>query len=800
MTLASDVRYALRSMRRTPVFTAAAMLTLALGIGANTAIFSVVNAVLLRPLPFASPERLIRIYEKNDKLNLPTFSSSVLNYLSWKEQAQSFDEMGFFGFGSFNLSGSGEPEQFAGGPLSPSLLRLLGIQPVEGRFFRDDEEKPGSAPVALISEGLWRRHFGSNPGLLGSTVILNQISYTVVGIAPASLNFLTGGDVWIPYTIDLTHEARLQHTTLAVARLKRDVSMQQAQAEMDTIARRVGMQYPEVKDWGVRLQTFERWIVGEQLRQALMVLLAAVAAVLLIACANVANLLLSRSAARRKEIATRAALGAGRGRLVRQFLTESILLSTFGGGVGVLAALWTIRLMSGSLPRNLLPVSEITIDSNVLLFALAAAVITGILFGLAPAWQNSNADLNNVLKQGGRSSASGARPILRKILIAGELAIATVLLIGAGLLMQTLSRLGEVRVGFRPEQLLTFQVSPISEKYATPEKLWQFYDALLQSVRSIPGVRDAASSSGIPFGAGYYNTTPAQPIGSPIFPATEALPIDWRIVSPGYFRAMEIPLLRGRDFTAQDRPTSPQVVIVSQRTAERFWGKTDPVGHVLRVTGSGREFTVIGVAGDGLNASLGQAIQPAMYFSASARASSLMEFVVRTEGDPLQAATAARRKLGDLDPDLPMSNVRTMEQWISGNSARPRLNSVLLEVFSGIALVIAAIGIYGVLSYSVNQQVREIGVRVALGARRSEVLRLVVQEGMTMALAGIAVGLAAAFGVSRVLATLLFGVQPRDPLTFGAVAAILTLVAMAACVLPAWKASRIDPVIALRCE
>jgi putative ABC transport system permease protein len=800
MSFTNDIRYALRAMRKAPVFSTAAVLTLALGIGANTAIFSVVNAVLLRPLPFAAPERLIRIYEKNDKLNLPLFSSSVPNYLSWKEQTQTFQELGLIGFANFNLSGSGEPEQFAGNPVSPSLLRVLGIQPVAGRFFRDDEERPGASPVAIISEGLWRRRFGGDRGLVGQTIVLNGTAYNVVGIAPQAMNFLTQGEVWIPYTIDPGREARLNHLTVAVGRLKTGVSIEQAQAEMDTIAHRIGIQYPEVKDWGIRLQTFEKWIVGDDLRRALLVLLASVGAVLLIACANVANLLLSRAASRQKEIAIRAALGAGKNRLIRQLLTESVLLSIIGGATGFLGAWWAVAFMSRSLPPNSLPVSEITVDANVLWFTLAAAVATGILFGIAPAWQSAKADLNSVLKQGGRSSAAGGRPVLRRILIAGELAIATVLLIGAGLLMQSLFRLEEVRVGFKPDRLLTFQVAPAGTKYSGIAKVWPFYDALVESIRSIPGVRDAAASSGIPFGAGAYNTTPAQPVGPSVLPPGESIPVDWRIVTPRYFQAMQIPVLRGREFTAQDNASAPPTMIISQRTAEKFWGTMDPIGHVLRLSSSGREFTIVGVAGDVVNTSLGQAIAPAMYISAASRVAQLMDVVVRTEGDPLQTTAAVRRKLRDLDPEMAMSNVRSMDQWMSSNAARPRMNSVLLEVFAGIALMIAAIGIYGVVSYSVSQQTREIGVRVALGAKRSHVLALVLREGMIMALAGIGGGLIAAIGISRLMASLLFGVQARDPLTFGAVAAILTAVAAAACWAPALKASRVDPVIALRGE
>jgi putative ABC transport system permease protein len=798
--LLHDLRYAIRALAKAPVFACAAILTLALGIGANTAIFSVFNAVLLRPLPFPSPERLVRIYEKNDKLNLPQFASSVLNYLSWKEQTQTFEELGFIAGATFNLSGAGEPEQFAGNAVSASLTRVLGLKPVAGRFFRDDEAQPGGARVAVIGEGLWKRRFGGDPALIGRTLILNGAPYTVAGIGPAAMSFLTQSEIWIPYVIDPAREARLNHVTAAIGRLKSGVPMTQAQAEMDTIARRVGMQFPENKDWGVSLQTFERWIVADRLRTALTILLAAVGFVLLIACANVANLLLSRAAARQKEIAIRAALGAGRSRLIRQLLTESLMLSIAGGAAGLAAAAWAIRAMSASLPANLLPVSEIAMDSHVLIFALGLAIASGVLFGLAPAWQSARTDLNDVLKQGGRSSSGTARPYLRKVLIGGELALATVLLVGAGLLLESLLHLQDVRVGFRTDRLLTFQLSPAGPKYAGVSQSWPFYERLIETIRGIPGIRDAAISSGIPFGAGSYNTTPAQPVGPAVLPVGESIPVDWRIVSPGYFRAMEIPLVRGREFTAQDNAAQPLVMIVSRNTARKFWGDADPVGRVVRLTSSGREARVVGVVGDVLNTSLGQPVAPAMYFSAASRLLSPMDVAVRTQGDPLAALESVRRKLKDLDAELPMSNVRTMDDWLSRNSAQPRLNAVLLELFAAVALLIASIGIYGVLSYSVTQQTREIGVRAALGANRSELLRLVLREGLTMALAGIGAGLIAGLGLSRLLASLLFGVEARDPLTFAAVAGILAVVAAVACAIPALRAARIDPVIALRCE
>ncbi len=795
--LGNDLRYTARTLRKAPAFTAAAVLTLALGIGANTAIFSVVNAVMLRPLPFGAPDRLVQIAEKNDKLNLQFFGASVLNYLAWKEQNRSFEQMGIIGFATFSLTGKGDPEQLTGTTVSPSLFPLLGIRPLLGRAFREGEDKPGSPPVAMLSESLWKSRFAADRGVVGSQVNLNGIAYTVVGIAPPALAVFTTGDVWIPYTLDLKNEARLNHVVNAVGLLRSGVTLQQAQSEMDVVARRVGTQFPEVKDWGIQLRTFYHWFVPDQLRTALLVLLAAVAFVLLIACANVANLLLSRAAARQKEIAVRVAMGATRGRLLRQLLTESLMLSLLGGVTGIVAAAWAVHAMSASLPPNLLPVKDLNVDATVLAFALGATLVTGFLFGLAPAWQTAKTDLNSILKQGGRSGTGGTRPLLRNALVACELALATMLLIGAGLLMQSLLRLQQVNLGFRPDHVLTFQLALPAAKYP-PAPSWAFYQQLLQNLRAIPGVQNAALSTGLPMGGGNYTRTPTAPVGRSLLPAGTAIKIDWRSISPGLFQTLAIPLLKGRDFNDHDTAGAPLVAIVSQETVKRLWGTEDPLGRVIRVVGSGKEFTVVGVVGDVRLSALGEEPIAEMYFPAAVRLAALMDVAVRTQGKPEEALAAIRRTVRGLDSELPVATVRTLDQWVEGNAAQPRLNSALLAVFACVALLIAAVGIYGVLSYSVNQRSREIGVRMALGAPRAAVLRMIVGEGMRMGIAGIAAGLLGAVAVSRVLSSMLFGVQARDPLTFASVAAILIVIALAACYFPARRATAIDPVIALR--
>ena len=796
-----DIRYTLRVLRKNPGFTAIAILTLALGIGANTAIFSVVNAVLIQPLPFTEPDRLVRIFETNDKLHLSQFSSSVLNYLSWKEQVpRSFDQMGIIGFVSLNLTGTGEPEQFNATSISPSLLPILGIHPIAGRNFRDDEDQPGSPPVVMLSEGLWKRRFGGDQALLGKTITLNGIQYTVVGITPAALSVLTTSDINVPLTIDPGKEARLNHVTVAVARLKRGVTLPQAQSEMTAIARRVAQQFPEIKDWGVLLTPFPQWIIAAQLRTALLVLLSAVVFVLLIACANMANLLLARAAGRHQEIAVRLALGAGRQRLIRQLLTESALLSLLGGAVGILASVWVVRSMGASLPAGLLPISNVSVDSTVIVFALAISLCTGLLFGLAPALQTASSDLNSILKQGGRTGTGGARPALRRALIASEVALATVLLVGAGLLMQSLFHLRAAPLGYQPDRLLTFQLAPPAARYQGVPKTWLFYKSLIDSLQSLPGVRGAAVSSGLPLAGGSYTTTPMAPIGKSILPAGNSIPIDWRLVSPAYFQTMQIPLLRGRLFDEHDDTNSAPVMVVSKKTADSLWGADDPLGRVLSVVASGRQFTVIGVVGDVRNTSLNQDPTPATYMSAAFRQLPLMDVVVRTDADPNAVLASVRQRVHEIDAELPMANVRTMTDWIANNAAQPRLNSTLLEIFSLVALVIAAIGIYGVLSYSVNQRTREIGVRMALGSQRSDVVKLVAREGLIIALAGISAGLLGAFAISRVMASLLYGISANDVTTFAAVAAMLLVVAAAACYVPALRATRIDPIVALRYE
>ncbi len=795
----TDLRYALRMMRRSPLFTAAVVLTVALTIAANTTIFSIVNAVILRPLPYTNPSRIVQVAEKKEKAGIPAFGASVLNFASWREQTRDLSVLGAFGGGPYTLTGGGEPEQLVGATISPSLMRVLGVAPVAGHAFVDDDEKPGAAAVAMIGEALWKRRFNADPSLVGRTIILNDTPTTVVGIAPASLNLLTGGDLYTPLTIDPSKERRLNHQILVLGRLAPGVTLDQARAEMNMVSARMDVQYPELKDWGITLITLYDTVVSKPLETGLLVLLAAVGFVLLIACANVANLLLARAATRAGELAVRTALGASRDRLIRQLLGESIVLSLLGGVIGLAGAVAGVFAINHALPQGTLPVADVPIDASVLVFTLGITVVTGLLFGVAPAWRLTRSDLTDVLKQVGRGAAGG-HVRLRNALAAAELALATVLLIGAGLLIESLRNLEHVRVGFDADGLMTFQLAPPLGKYPLATKAAPLYQSVLEALRSTPGVRAAGISSGIPFGAGNTTQHPMLTRGQSVLAPDAEVPIDWRIASPGYLKAMGIPLLKGRDFTEQDTPTSPPVTIVSAATAKKFWGDADPIGRTLyRAADRNTGFTVVGVVGDVRNTTLSTA-SLTLYYPTVWRLLPLMDVVVRTNGRPEAIMPAVRDKIRQIDPSLALANVKSMDEWLSASAGQPRLNAGLLGVFAALALVIAAIGIYGVLAYSVNQRRREIGLRIALGAQPDRVLLLVVSEGMRVGLFGIVVGLLGGLALGRVVSSLVYGVEVYDPSTFAAVAVVLGLVALAACVVPARRAARVDPIVALRTD
>jgi putative ABC transport system permease protein len=796
MSITQDVAYSLRLMRKAPLFTAAVVLTMGLAIGATATIFSVVNAQLLRPLPFKDPDRLLLVYEKNDKLHAPVYNVSVLNFLDWRAQTKSLD-LAAVNPDNFILTGMGDPEQLAGNRISPELPRVLGVRLIAGRLFNPEEEKPGAAPVAIIGEAFWQRHFGKYANALGRTIILDGTPTTIVGIVPATLNLLAPGDIYTPLTIDPAKEIRLSHTIFVVGRPKPGVSIEQAKAEMNTIYDGMRQQYPELRDWGVNPVSMFDTFVSPQLKTELLVLLAAVSFVLLIACANIANLLLARTAARQHEMAVRAALGASQGRLVRQLLIESVTLSCSGGLVGLLAAWWSVRAMNRWLPPSTLPIPTIEVDSHVLLFALGTTVLTGLIFGIVPALRTAKVKVAEVLKTGRRGSSGGIRTRMRNTLVAIELALATVLLIGAGLFIQTLVNLQRVKLGFEPHGLITFQVSLPPGKYPSKTKAPLFFREMIESLEALPGVRSAAVSSGIPFGAGAYYSHPMMATENSILPPDAKVPVDWRIVNPGYFKTMNIPLLQGREFEYSDAST-PNIIIVSQATARTFWGDKNPLGRTLRRSADpDTPFTVIGVVGDVRSTQLSQE-SPAFYYSITTRTMPSMDVVVRTDASPESLLPSIRKQIKALDPDLPMANVNTMEQWLTTSAAQPRLTSILLSIFAGVALLIAAIGIYAVLAYSVSQRTREIGLRMALGATPRRVLELVVSEGMRVVLLGLVIGLAGGLALGRTVQSIVYGVGVRDPKVYLVVAATLTAVALAACFIPARRAADIDPMVALR--
>jgi putative ABC transport system permease protein len=799
-----DVRYATRKMMRMPVFSAAVILTVALAIAANTSMFSFVNAELLRPMPFRQPDRILQIAEKNDRLNLPSFGASALNFLSWREQQHSFLDIAAVGFNTYTLTGTGDPERLYGNLISPALMRVLGLSPIAGRAFTDDEEKPGAMPVAMISQGLWKRRFGESRSILGQTVPLNGQATTIVGIAPPALSLISAAEVYTPLIIDPPKELRLNHVLSVFGRLRDGVSRQQAQAEMDSMAAHIDQTYPEMHDWGIHLFTMRETFTTPELRTGLLVLLCAVFFVLLIACANISNLLLSRAAAREQEMAVRTATGASRSRLIRQLLIESVALALIGGGLGVGGAFWATGAINRALPPNTLAIPEVHVGGAVLCFALLTTVLTGFLFGLAPAWRTTRLNINNVLKQTGRGGSGETSARLRNGLAASELALATVLLIGAGLLIKTLANLERARLGFDSHGLITFQLALPTAKYPLDAKMPQFYRALLDSIAATPGVRRAAVSSGIPFGAGSYTTSPVIAQQSLLPPGTPAA-IDWRMVSGSYFQTMSIPLLRGRAFPDAIDPGSPPVAIVSRDAAKKLWGAADPIGRTFyRAADPDRTmFTVVGVVGDVRSTTLNQQ-SPALYYPLAWHTGPIrpevvdMDVVVRTDGSLDALVPALREKVRALDSQVPLANIRTMQDWVAESAAQPRLNARLLSLFASLALLIAAIGIYAVLAYSVTQRTREIGLRIALGAQPGGVLRLVVSEGMKVGLVGIGIGLVGALALGRALASLLYGVPVWDPATFALVAVALAVISLAACLIPAWRAAAVDPMEALR--
>jgi len=798
----ADIRYALRVLARTPSFAIAVIVVLALGIGANTAIFSIVNSVLLRPLPFDEPDALVRLFHEPPQSAFPgihLFSVSPANFYDWKRDARSFDAIAIYRFRQFTLTGNGEPEAILAGAVGADFFKVVRAHPLLGRVFLDEEDSPARSHVVVLSEGFWKSHFGGARDAVGRTMTLDGEAYTIVGVMPARFSIaswaVAARDMWVPvaYT-DAQRAVRENHNAQVIARLKPGVTAIQAQSEMDVISKRLEAQYPQANaGWGATVVSLQELIVGD-VRTSLVMLLAAVGLVLLIACANVGNLLFARALARRKEIAIRSALGAGRARVFQQLLIESLLLAFAGGAAGLLLAY--VSLDSGaSLFANQIPrADEVSIDARVLLFAAAASILTGILAGVMPAFRAGRTDLNETLKEGGRADgAVGLRT--RRALIVCEVALSVVLLMGAGVMIRSLSALRSVDAGFTTENVLTLRVTLPGTRYTKPAEIGSFYRRALERLRALPGVESAAAVDDLPV-AGGGSVQPIVLEGHPELLPRDQPTVEVRKVMPGYFRTMNIPMLRGRDAADSD----VEVMLVSRSAAKLLWGDADPVGRRVTLPLQSKTVVkqVIGVVGDVKQEALSQPAAPTVYEFTREPEWPGLAFVTRTSVPPLSLAHAAAAAIHEIDPMQPIEDVRTMQAVVDETLVSQRFSALLLGLFAGVALTLAAVGIYSVLSYVVRGRTREIGIRTALGAQTRDVVRLVVVEGMTPALFGIAAGAVGALISARILAKLVFGVSASDPVTFLMVAGTLAVVALLASMIPAYRASRVDPLDVLR--
>src|SRR6266542_421501 len=811
-TFWQDIRYGIRMLLKAPSVSVVATIALALGIGANTAIFSVVNAVLLRPLPFANSEQLMNVWETDSTRGYVRGSASYPNFVDWREQNHVFERMASYHDNDFIMTGRGESTRLQGAVVNADLFPLLGVTPVIGRGFLPDEDKPGeSGRVVVLSQGLFQKRFNSNPNIVNQTVVLDGKSYTIVGVMPGAFQFPVQKEpveLWTTVALDregkepITDE-RGAHYMNVIARLKPGVSKEQAQAEMTSISARLEQQYPD-KDLhkSSRIEPTLEALVGD-IRPALLILLGAVGCVLLIACANVANLLLARAMVRHKEMAIRSALGASRLRVVRQLLTESVLLSLAGGALGLLLAVWWSDLLVTLGKQNIPRALQVGLDWRVLGFTLLVSVFTGVVFGLVPAIHSSKTELTEALKEGGRGSGEGARRNrIRGVLVVSELAIAVVLLVGAGLLIQSLWRLQLVSPGFESQNLLTFVVGIPEVKYPT-EKQAQFYRDLVARVESLPGVRSASSVIPLPLNGDAFSIsfeTEGRPVAKGNQPSA-----DFFAIGDGYFKTLGVSVLQGRDFNGRDNKQAPPVIIVNQAFARKFFPNEDPIGKRIKPgistdTDKPAMREIVGVVSDVRNRNLSSELRAGYFVPAAQIPFNQMTMVVRTTNDPHIVITAVQNEVHAMDRELPVFNVNTMDEYIAATVAAPRFNATLLVIFSAVALVLTIVGLYGVMSYSVAQRTNEIGIRMALGAQTRDVMRLIVSQGFKLVLVGLAIGLAGAFALMRVIASLLFGVTTKDPLTFAAVAVLLAVVALLACYIPARRATRLDPLSALRYE
>jgi putative ABC transport system permease protein len=804
--LLPDIRYAFRMLLNNRAFTAVAVLALALGIGANTAIFSVVNSVLLRPLPYRDPQRLIMLWENYQQRGGPEREwFSPADFKDFRDQAQSLENVvALLGWGP-TLTGQDEPEDLQGAAVSYDTFSMLGVEPAIGRSFAADEDRAGAERVVVLSHRLWQRRFGSDPAIIGNSLILGGESYTAIGVMPRGFNspILPDTEIWRPLTPAIAALAGCDRGCVVLrvmAKLKPGVTLDAARAETSAIAARMTEQYPETnKGVGSTVVPLHEQLVGD-VRPAMLVLLGAVALVLLIACANVANLLLARAAAREKEVAIRAALGASRARLIRQHLTESLVLALIGGAFGLLLAFWIVDALVSFAPKGTPRLEEIAIDPGVLAFTFGVALLTGLAFGLAPALLSSRTNFNSSLKEGGRDSSATSRGgRVRSALVVSEVGLALMLLVGAGLLIKSFVNLQRVDPGFNPKGVLRVDVTLPRTRYPERNQSAAFYKQLLDRVTALPGVQSAGAVSSLPLSGGGTDSGFAIEGRPPVEPGHPQ--VAWySSVTPAYFRAMGSRLLRGREFTDADSTEAAKVVVISETMAHRYFPEEDPLGKRL-VFGSGKDLRgIVGVIADVKFFGLNLDARPSMYFPHAQSPARGMSLVVRTQGEPMQLAAAIRGQVSELDRDLAVSNVMTMEQLVGVSLAEPRFTLMLLGAFAAVAMALSAIGVYGVVSYSVTQRSHEIGVRMALGAQMRDVLKLVVGQGMALVLGGVAVGLVGAFMLTRVMESLLFGVRATDFTTFVFTSLLLAGVALGACFVPARRATKVDPMVALRYE
>ncbi|HEV3409360.1 MAG TPA: ABC transporter permease [Chthoniobacterales bacterium] len=799
-TLLHDIRYGLRMLLKHKGFTAVALIALGLGIGANTAIFSLVNGVLLRPLPYPDADRIIYFEGRNPTQGITESNISYLDFTDWSQQTDLFASTAAYWTGNANLGADGaEPERVPRAGVTTGFFSVLGVQPVLGRTFVPEDDKPGTLSVAIISHGLWKRRFGSDPAIVGKQVQISARPLTIIGVMPSGFEYPEQTQVWVTSAVDLSEEPRDNRSWSAIARLNPAIDLKRAQTQISAINAQLASQFNETnKGWDVSLSTLHERLVRE-VKPSLLALLGAVGFVLLIACANVANLLLARSAARQKEIAIRAAMGASRTRVLRQMLTESVLLSALGGTAGLLLSIWLTDLLMSILPEGAPRLDQVGIDYRVLIFALGVSALTGILFGIVPALQASKLDVSSSLKEGGRSGEGHRRTSARSLLLIGEVALSLMLLVGAGLLIKSFLRLQEVRPGFNPHNVLIANVALPSAKYEYHQFV-EFFRQLKERLEVVPGIQAVGGAINLPLNASGYA------IGRSFIPEGRPLTVDesfdamYSTITGDYFRALQIPLLAGRLFELRDNENAPKVVIVNETVAKRHFGSAAAaIGKRLTIWRDEKFLReIVGVVGDTKTGSLtGEGGRQIYVPHGQDIRWNFMGLVIRTAGDAAAFAPTLRREVQALDKDQPVYNVRTMDDVVMNSLGTRRVSMQLFTFFACIALLLAALGIYGVMAYSVTQRTQEIGIRMALGAQKGDVLAMVVRQGMTLAVIGIAVGVAGALGLTRLIANLLFGVNAADPLTFAAISLLLGFVAFLACYVPARRAAKLDPVIAL---